>query len=395
MMNINTELVLRQLLDKIADEQNYKEPNISVHAITSGGANYTSILYLATISQQNKDELKLFAKVAIMSDVARSHYYLPLFDLERFAYTNLLPRYADIQDRNQISEENKLVWPKFYGCNPNLYEETIVLENLVANGFNPYDRFKSINWAYASKAVETLAKFHALSIAYGEENPTEYAQLLEKMKFDPNSVARVSGAFTKLVKMALAVTKEENRERLKAYIEKEGDLVNMAKSRQENFVGLNVLTHGGFRPSNLMHRTKADGTIEVIPVDFQTITANSPVVDLFHFIFTGSDEEFRREHYEQLVEHYYQELSRALRNLNLDPNQLYPKENYKKDIEYFLPIGLIIGLFTLPVITVESENAPSFEGKDGMNSIACTKTSNLYPERLNGIVNDYVRWGIL
>ncbi|XP_052749919.1 uncharacterized protein LOC128200468 [Galleria mellonella] len=393
MTNINTEVVLRKLLDNIAKEHNYNDPNVSVRAITTDGASYSSMLYAATISTPNKEELQLFAKVANVGEIARSQLLLPLFDIERFAYKELLPAYEKIQDRNKLSNKDRLVWPKFYGCNPNLYEETVVLENLKTKGYVAYDRLKSIDWAYASKAVESLAKFHALSIAYGEENPTQYAELLAKMKFNPDSLNKMAGTFDKLVDMAVAVTKEDNKERLRQYILKESGFKNIDKFYQST--GLIILSHGDYKPSNLMHKTNKDGSIDVIPVDYQTISANSPIKDLYYLIFTGSDEEFRRHHYEQLIDHYYQQLCRALRNLNLDPEKHYPKKNYEKDLKDFMPFGLVLGVLALPVITVEAENAPSLQDENGLNSILTTKTSNLYPERLNGIVNDYVRWGIL
>ncbi|KAM3960564.1 uncharacterized protein ACR2FA_005304 [Aphomia sociella] len=391
MTNADTERILRQLLDKIVVEQNYKEPKVSVQAISSGGANYSSVLYNATISEPNKEEIQLFAKVAAIGEVARGQFHLPLFDIERFAYNELLRTYAKIQDKYNLSGEDRLVWPKFYGCNPNLYEETVVLENLAAKGFITYDRLKSIDWAYASKAVESLAKFHALSMAYGKEYPEEYAKVLDKMKFDPNSLARMNETFTKLVGMAINATKEENRDRLKKYMEKEGDLVKMVNFYQPT--GTVLLTHGDYRMSNLMHRIKKDGSIEVTPVDYQTIAINSPVADLFYFIFTGSDEEFRRQHYEQLLEHYYKELSRVLHKLDMNPDEYYSKANYERDLKNFLPFGLIISILTLPIITVEAENAPTLQGDEGINNIAVAKTSNLYSERVNGIVNDFIRWG--
>ncbi|XP_031765268.1 uncharacterized protein LOC116412978 [Galleria mellonella] len=393
MTNINTEVVLRKLLDNIAKEHNYKDPNVNVRAITTAGANYSSVLYIVIISAPKKEELQLFAKVAIVGKVARSQLHLPLFDIERFAYKELLPAYEKIQDKNNLSKEKRLVWPKFYGCNQNLYEETIVLENLAIKGYVTYDRLKSVNWGYASKAVETLAKFHALSIAYGEENPTQYAELIQKMKVKPNSLDKMAGTLDKLTDMAVGVIKEENKERLKQYISKEGDLKNITTLYQST--GIIVLNHGDYRPSNLMHKMKDDGSLDIIPIDFQTISANSPVHDLYYFIFTSSDEEFRRKYYEQLLDHYYQQLCRALRNLNLDSEKHYPKKSYEKDLKEFVRFGLFHGVFSLPMITVDAENAPALHGEDGINCVQNIKTSDLYLERLNGIVNDYVRWGIL
>ena len=50
---------------------------------------------------------------------------------------------------------------------------------------------------------------------------------------------------------------------------------------------------------------------------------------------------------------------------------------------------------TLPVITKDSEDLPEVNDSLRMSSFEVDKTSDLYEERLNGVVNDYVKWGIL
>ncbi|XP_059051603.1 uncharacterized protein LOC131846343, partial [Achroia grisella] len=394
--NMNTGEILHQLLKDIGKRYNYEEPNIDFKAICNNGANYTSVLYEATISAPDKEDLKLFAKVAALSENARSQLPISLYDTERFVYTELFKNYAKIQNNNKLTEKDKLLWPEFYGCNANLYKETIVLENLAAKGYTTYDRFKSIDWPYAAKAVESLAKFHALSIAYGEENSEEYAKILENMKQNPAAMEHMKKSLETSVASALAVTKEEYKERLEKYIEGNFDIEKIVKYFQP--VERAVLTHGDYRPSNLMHKINNDGSMEVIPVDYQTILVGNPVLDLLYFIFTGSDEEFRCQYYEQLIEHYYIHLNSALHNLNLDPDKLYSKENFKYDLKEFLPFGLICSIFTLPIITINTEDAPKPQGEDGLETIAInavTKTSALYRERFNGIVNDYVRWGVI
>lgn len=73
--------------------------------------------------------------------------------------------------------------------------------------------------------------------------------------------------------------------------------------------------------------------MEIKVIDYQTIQGGSPVTDLLFFIFTGSDEEFRKEYYEQLVEHYYAHLRMSMQRLNLNPEEIYSKEDFELELE--------------------------------------------------------------
>ncbi|XP_059046623.1 uncharacterized protein LOC131842120 [Achroia grisella] len=388
------EEILRKSLDDILKDKNYKDPKISIKPISTGGANYTSVLFLITVSEPDNEDLKLFAKVGIVGEKMRSQMPTNFYDIERFAYEDLLKKYEKIQDDRQVPATERLRIPKFYGYNAKLYEETIVLEDLSAQGFTTYDRLKSIDWDYASKSVEALAKFHALSIAYKEEYPEEYEKYLDTMKFQEEAfIAFMDSTFDKLKETALSVTLEVNKSKLKKYLDENVNAKTMVQFYLTD--RRKILCHGDYRPSNLMHRVNENGELEVIPVDFQTIQGTTPLIDLFYYIFAGSDENFRRRHFWDLVDHYYRELCSALENVGLDPRKVYPEDEFDREVKEFLPYGLLIGIFTLPIITVDTEDAPSMDGENDMSSFFNMKTSSLFPERLNGIINDYIRWGVI
>ena len=57
--------------------------------------------------------------------------------------------------------------------------------------------------------------------------------------------------------------------------------------------------------------------------------------------------------------------------------------------------GLTLAVILLPIVTVDSENAPKdFESLD-FSSFTFDKPSDLFAERINGVINDFVKWGIL
>lgn len=60
-----------------------------------------------------------------------------------------------------------------------------------------------------------------------------------------------------------------------------------------------------------------------------------------------------------------------------------------------LPFGLIMSVMILPIVTVSIENAPEVNDTMVMTDFSVEPSNHLYIERLNGIVNDYIKWGVL
>ncbi|XP_013192456.2 uncharacterized protein LOC106136452 [Amyelois transitella] len=383
---------LLKLLDQIAKEQKYNDYNVDVKPISTGGANYTTALFTVTITEPDKEDLHLFAKVAILSEGMRKEMPFDLYEVEYFAYNKLEKIYNEMQDRYKIPANDRLVFAKYYGSNTNVTEETIVLEDLTAKGYECHDRFKCFDWPYASKAVGMLAKFHGLSIAFGEENPTEFQGWLNKYQFKLNESDSHGMFFKKIATLALKVVKEENKGRLAKFLE----LLSVGKMVEFNApIRRPMLVHGDYRPSNLMHRENKDGSVDVIPVDLQTLRAGCGVSDLMYFIFSGSDAAFRAKYYRKLIDHYYENICETLKYAGLSPDDVYSREDFDYEVEKLQPSGIFMAVFILPMITVSSENAPSMAEGDDISSLAVEHTNDLYAERLNGVIDDAVRWEII
>lgn len=247
-----SEAILNKLMLDIAKEQNFVNYALIIEPISSGGANYTSTLYNVTLTEGDRC-VHMFAKVAAVGEAMRSQ--APKFyQTENFFYTQLLKLYDRLQDEQQVPEEHRLIFPKFYGSNTEVYEETIVLENLVEEGYQSYDRFKSIEWDYAKSAVTNLAKLHALSYAYGEYYPTEFNKIAGELKFEFDmSSEMMAGYFKNILAQTFSNTVEENREKLQKFFE-----TFEMESYFEMYLasGRRVLGHGDYRPSNLMHKIR-------------------------------------------------------------------------------------------------------------------------------------------
>ncbi|VVC97903.1 unnamed protein product [Leptidea sinapis] len=382
---------LQSLLRKIADEQNFTAATIDVTPTTSDGANYTSKLYLATISQEGRQELKLFAKVANVGEKMRAMAPFRIFDTEIFFYTKLIKTYRELEDNHDVPAENRLVTARFYGYDDTYLQETLVWEDLTAKGFQMFDRFKSFDWAYASESVTQLARLHALSIAYSIERPDDFLKDAQSVKMQDRS-DQMNGFVETAIAKVLTVVKEERKEKLRTFIKE--------MAEENNFRGLmsplrrGVFSHSDFRPSNLMHRYNKDGSVQVIPIDYQTVQHGNPITDLLYFVFTGSDGAFRRQHYRPLLSHYHAQLSAALRALHLDPATVYPESHFELDLREVLPYGLLVSCMLLTMVTVDAENAPVLtEDSDVMDFLMAP--SELCKMRLAEIVDDFTEMGVI
>lgn len=248
---------LRQLLRSLARELRYRDDDdhIELKSITSGGANYTSTLHLATLTTPGLPDLKLFAKVASMGVNIRSKANADnLYRTEQVFYNKLVKLWDGFQEKYQVAEQHRFVFPKYYGGSPELGNETIILENLVAGGYSSYNRFKSVDWEYASKAVEVLAKYHALSFVFRKEDPLEYEALVKDLEFTmPEIDPSMQGLWERMLGGAVASADGPQQEKIRRFFAQDGGN-NLFKKYHMPTQSAPILVHGDFRPSNLLFK---------------------------------------------------------------------------------------------------------------------------------------------
>ncbi|XP_045452367.1 uncharacterized protein LOC123661455 [Melitaea cinxia] len=369
----DAEETLRKLLDEILDEMNYKPRETEIKAIESGGANITSVLFFVNVSSPNREDLKIFAKVACVEEKMRSRMIGDwLYDTERFVYTKLLKVYNDIENKMNVSDEHKFRFPKLYGYNAEKGRETVVMENLVESGYQPFSRFESLDWAHASAAIENLAKFHALSFAYAKHHPDEFQKLIVDLKFrivsggqDDNS----KDLWQKPIACLLAAVEQDLQGRIIKVMKGCAD----DSTKYSRPIGQPVIVHGDYKCSNILFR-KQGVIVDAVSIDYQTVYSGTPVCDIIYFIVSSTDEEFRKQYFDELLAHYYTKLEEALKRLSV------------------LPYSVILGAIVLPLITAEGDSIPKVVG-DVKDFIPTPNALSV--QRFRGIVNDCVKWGAI
>ncbi|CAG9564331.1 unnamed protein product [Danaus chrysippus] len=384
------ELILRDFLESVLKERGSQQKEVRIQEINSDGANYTALLFLINVETFDK-ELKLFAKVANITDEARRALDCDnLFCTEKFVYNQLIPLYKNLQ--KDLDEEHKFIFPEFYGFNDVYGKEIVILENVLESGYKPYSRFKSMDWDHGRVCVEALARFHALSFALRKSDPEGFQKIATDMalRSDTQSMEHYNlYQFVTMVEDAGRFLKDDHLDKVRKLMYCKGNFEKFKKP-----LSTPVIVHGDYRLSNLLFKgTGSD--LETVVVDYQTVYIGCPVADLYYIIFLGSDEHFRSLYYDKLINHYYTSLEEALKRLAVDPVEVYPRENFESDLKESLPFVVLTALAALPNVLADVGSVQKTNCKFDVKDFIKPKFSDLYKERLRGIISDFVSWNVI
>lgn len=145
------------------------------------------------------------------------------------------------------------------------------------------------------------------------------------------------------------------------------------------------------------------GTLTDIQIlDYQTIAYVSPAYDIFHNLFHSIDKELRDLEYENLLTLYYETLSKTIRQLGSDPNELFTFANLKNELKRFGNYALIMGpLWILETQQQHGTNElfsddmfdkpASVKNEPMLDSGLRENEQNEFARRINGLMEDIVR----
>ncbi|XP_063542208.1 uncharacterized protein LOC134750899 [Cydia strobilella] len=381
----------RDLFKKITEEQEYDDYLVTKK--DADGSSIMSSLSFVTLRATGKPDMKLFAKSAVWSEKIRlNNPVLCPYSVELYFYETLWKQYEKLEEICSVPKEHRFRKPKLYGSSYEYLNETLVIEDLVAKGYEDSDRQKSADFEYMSTGIALIAQFHALSLAYSQYDPEAFKKTSEYLTTDESKLNMWLASVSPKILANAFSSAEKHKEKLENYFPTPNRFhqLLMGYYRRRND---NVLIHGDFKPSNLLHRRR-HGTLELVVVDFQLVHDANAVGELMYFIYTATDESFRRAYYHELLDLYYEKLKASLIRLRVDPEQVYSKNTYRLRLEECAMLGLAIGAALLPMVLADKDKIPAFNVDADMDDFVLGGNA-LFKERFNGILNNYVEWGLL
>ncbi|XP_072947685.1 uncharacterized protein [Epargyreus clarus] len=382
-------ILLQETIKNIVKDERYINYILKKKTFSTDG-NFMGLLYEVDIvgeTAQGAKETSLFIKKSITLAKITLTSVPDLYSREAFVYNDLSRVFSRLQDEANVPEHDRFKVLKSYKCN----EEMIITENVARQGFKTYHRLQLVSKKFAELSVIELAKFHALSFVVKEKIPKYFNDKIRTIKSPYN----INSDWRSLINKVCAVTAKVLTGEIKTKIENYGPrLCHLYKKYLQDVVPkYGCVAHGDYKMINILVKEVDGDASEVIPIDYQLLYYGCPVDDLLFFLFTGTDQEFRRKHLNYLKELYYETFAKFLKYFNIDVNSSYPREDFEADYKERFELGLVFGIY-LSVFTFARVEEGFDVTKKSLSELPVIP-DQMFADRVSGIVHDYTEWGYL
>uniref|UniRef100_A0A0A1XLB8 Putative ribosomal protein S6 kinase alpha-1 n=1 Tax=Zeugodacus cucurbitae TaxID=28588 RepID=A0A0A1XLB8_ZEUCU len=404
---------LQQLLERQYSSDSF---TYQLFPATKKGENYIGIVYRVSINLNTSFGIRfsnLILKMAPRNSTRRKQFFIrPCFQREALAYEEFLPMIDRFQCSKGLPEEYRFhEYAKCFYTSTNALEEVIFLEDLSAQQFVVFDRFDDFQFEHIALVMRTYAKLHAVSFAIKDQQPEALHKFrnIQDIFLQHKNDSNLNIYFEGLKRSALAcleLKNDEYRKILSTFFERPffeifSDLIDGNKG--EPYA---VLCHGDCWNNNLMFKLKDTNAVTMRLLDWQLLRYSSPISDLMYFIFTCTTRKFRKAHYEDALNVYYEELIRHINRLGSNPLKLFPREKFDKELKNRGALALLFAMIVLPIITLKSEDVPDLDKlseqadagklKNLMDSgLLCEGNLHEYSQRMHDVIIDCIHFGYI
>ncbi|KAJ8715886.1 hypothetical protein PYW08_013171 [Mythimna loreyi] len=385
----NNYLELQQCVKSVIKKEKYVSYNISKKVFTPDGGSFFGILCEVDIEGEtatDKKETNIFMKI-ITPEIQMTVISLPeAYKNELFVYKELSLIYSKLQNEVKVPIEEKYKFVESYEeSNPNV----IILENMSKKDFKTNFRKDVITLQYAEMAIAEMAKFHALSFILETKQPKYFERKIKTIKATFSFDEDWDGFVQNMCQFTLNYLDEDSQRKLEDFIP---SFTEKYRKYSEGSMGKRCLRHGDYRPNNILVKENNGVVSEMITIDYQLICYGCPILDFIYFIFSSTDQKFRRSHLLYLKELYYGSLRGFLKYFSLDVSSVYPKNDFERDFKCMLDYGLMSAILLTPLLmTSDNDVDITSEPLAGLSF----NVDDLCKDRLVGIVEDFIEWGYL
>ncbi|GAB0088770.1 LOC111604862 [Sergentomyia squamirostris] len=232
----------------------------------------------------------------------------------------------------------------------------IIMDDLKADDYKMLPRKEGVGLTESKACISKLAKFHAASLIYYDENGP-YNDLFNEGIARSGMRNEMTRYYSSMYNGLMEMLEEwppatPYLPKLRLWKGRVFDAVyELLKSEKDSF---NVLNHGDAWTNNLMFRQSVLGKPEVIFIDFQLSSWTSPAVDLLYFIFDACSSEIQLTHLDELLKFYHSELVSSLQELQI-PERAPSFEEINNAVHKKGFFGAMMIIETIPTMKHEAE----------------------------------------
>lgn len=138
-------------------------------------------------------------------------------------------------------------------------------------------------------------------------------------------------------------------------------------------------------------------------LDWQVLRYLSPAIDLLYNIFTSTDKALRDTDYDNLLKLYHDSLSKTVRLLGSNPDELFTLDDLKDEMKRCGNFALLLAPMLIQVCQADSSDISNLDEMSDKIAVGETRQELItglsehaqqeYDRRLTGVIGDLIRLG--
>ncbi|XP_035779548.1 uncharacterized protein LOC118459870 isoform X1 [Anopheles albimanus] len=346
------------------------------------GDSYLSELYRIQLCDDSGDQPLVVNAVVktIPKNVGRRNTFrsADFFRNEYNFYTVVLKELYSFQSKRQPKHPFDDI-PKCLAAYSDGENDFIALEDQSQYGYGTASRSTAITLEEGIRCMHTLGRLHALSLAMKDQEPELLQQVTSTIVETYYSADRepwYRNFMLRLIpisKHALGVVCAEEQQKypsndeFQCAVERFLDsniyqmMIEMTHTHNRN----SVINHGDcWLPNFLFHQ---DSSVRII--DFQMVRYASPVLDIILFVYTCTDQELRKTHYDALLQAYHMSCCELLHELGSNPAVVFPRTELVNELEQFGRFGCAVAMESIPLSLLEDAEVADLNSIEGTEAV--------------------------
>ncbi|XP_058821969.1 uncharacterized protein LOC131683732 [Topomyia yanbarensis] len=252
----------------------------------------------------------------------------------------------------------------------------VAMEDLNQFGYGSASRLKGVNLPECILCMQTLGRFHALSLAMKDQQPDKFHFLVKNV--EDTYYARVHKTwYENFQKVQISIAKDavgqvyggtELEQKVHKFFNCDfyDKMVYWTHTRNQN----SVINHGDCWMPNFLFRYDDNGApTSTKMLDYQLARYSSPALDISFFVYSCTSQALREAHYEDLLNAYHQSLSDMLRDLGSNPEELFPYSDLQKELHEFARFGVGMGIESIPFSLLEEHEVADLDQIQGDTAV--------------------------
>lgn len=332
--------------------------------------------------------VKTFVK-ALPKNLARRQTFrsAEFFMREVEFYNKIWPEFQNLQRRHHVMDPYDDV-PKCLAAFQDGENDFIVMEDLGVDGFRSADRQVEMDDVHCQMALQCLGKLHGLSHAMRALEPESFARLTSHM-VDIYYAEPARDWYAEIATLQISVARDAvhkeypgspAEERMHRFTKNTTDYYSEMIGLTHTVNEYAVIGHGDCWLPNFMFIENEDGSPRRLKlIDFQLVRLGSCALDISFFLYSCTTEQLRKDHYEHMLEWYYEGVEQVLQGFNLAPEKVFPRSILKEEMQQFARFGVGMAMESLPLSIMDEEDTTDLDAIEGTRPMTLPEVWKLKP----------------